>query len=91
MGSGLLMTGQEVGAAHGVAALTAIAADTSPPRAGIVTGSHDSLVAISIARRPAGPRCHPPPRMTRRALHRQGTATDPVGFPGATPRLRAGV
>ena len=47
MASGLLMTGHEIGAALGVAALTAIAGDLTT-QAGIVTGTHDAFLAIAI-------------------------------------------
>src|SRR5699024_5270450 len=44
MASGLLMTGHEIGAALGVAALTAVAGDLTT-RAGIVSGNHDAFLA----------------------------------------------
>jgi len=47
MASGLLMTGHEIGAALGVAALTAVAGDLST-RAGIVDGTQDAFVAVAI-------------------------------------------
>jgi EmrB/QacA subfamily drug resistance transporter len=47
MASGLLMTGHEIGAALGVAALTAVAGDLTT-RAGIVTGTHDAFLAVAI-------------------------------------------
>src|SRR3954453_3511973 len=47
MASGLLMTGHEIGAALGVAALTAVAGDLTT-RAGIITGTHDAFVAVAI-------------------------------------------
>ncbi|HEY0643618.1 MAG TPA: MFS transporter, partial [Nocardioides sp.] len=47
LASGLLMTGHEIGAALGVAALTAISGDLTT-RAGIVAGSHDAFLAIAI-------------------------------------------
>jgi MFS family permease len=47
MASGLLMTGHEIGAALGVAALTAIAGDLTT-RAGIVHGTQDAFLAIAI-------------------------------------------
>jgi MFS family permease len=45
--SGFLMTGHEIGAALGVAALTAVAGDLTT-RAGIVTGTHDAFLAVAI-------------------------------------------
>jgi MFS family permease len=47
LASGLLMTGHEIGAALGVATLTAIAGDLTT-QAGIVSGSHDAFLAIAI-------------------------------------------
>ncbi|WP_344771716.1 MFS transporter [Nocardioides panacisoli] len=47
MASGLLMTGHEIGAALGVAALTAIAGDLTT-QAGIVHGAQDAFLAIAI-------------------------------------------
>jgi EmrB/QacA subfamily drug resistance transporter len=47
LGSGVLMTGHEIGAALGVAVLTAIAGDLTT-RAGIVSGAPDAFVAIAI-------------------------------------------
>jgi MFS family permease len=47
MASGLLMTGHEIGAALGVAALTAIAGDLTT-QAGIVDGTQDAFLAISV-------------------------------------------
>jgi len=47
MASGLLMTGHEIGAALGVAALTAVAGDLTTP-AGIVSGAHDAFLAIAV-------------------------------------------
>jgi len=47
MASGLLMTGHEIGAALGVAALTAIAGDLTT-QAGIVSGSQDAFLAVAI-------------------------------------------
>ncbi len=47
MASGLLMTGHEIGAALGVATLTAIAGNLTT-QAGIVTGAHDAFLAIAI-------------------------------------------
>jgi EmrB/QacA subfamily drug resistance transporter len=47
LGSGLLMTGHEIGAALGVAALTAVAGDLTTP-AGIVGGSQDAFLAVAI-------------------------------------------
>jgi EmrB/QacA subfamily drug resistance transporter len=47
MASGLLMTGHEIGAALGVAALTAIAGDLTT-QAGIVNGTQDAFLAIAI-------------------------------------------
>ena len=47
MASGLLMTGHEIGAALGVAALTAIAGDLTT-QTGIVTGAQDAFIAIAI-------------------------------------------
>jgi MFS family permease len=47
MASGLLMTGHEVGAALGVAALTAVAGDLTT-RSGIITGTHDAFLAVAI-------------------------------------------
>jgi len=47
MASGLLMTGHEIGAALGVAALTAIAGDLTT-QAGIVTGAQDAFLAIAV-------------------------------------------
>lgn len=47
MASGLLMTGHEIGAALGVAALTAIAGDLTT-RAGIVDGTQDAFLAIAV-------------------------------------------
>lgn len=47
MASGLLMTGHEIGAALGVAALTAIAGDLTT-QAGIVAGTQDAFLAIAI-------------------------------------------
>ena len=47
MASGLLMTGHEVGAALGVAALTAVAGDLTT-QAGIVAGSQDAFLAVAI-------------------------------------------
>ena len=47
MASGLLMTGHEIGAALGVAALTAVAGDLTT-RSGIVTGTHDAFLAVAI-------------------------------------------
>jgi MFS family permease len=47
MASGLLMTGHEIGAALGVAALTAVAGDLTT-RAGIITGTHDAFLAVAI-------------------------------------------
>lgn len=44
LASGLLMTGHEIGAALGVAALTAVAGDLTT-RAGIVDGTHDAFIA----------------------------------------------
>ncbi|SFC93750.1 drug resistance transporter, EmrB/QacA subfamily [Nocardioides terrae] len=45
--SGLMMTGHEIGAALGVAALTAVAGDLTT-RAGIITGTHDAYLAVAI-------------------------------------------
>jgi EmrB/QacA subfamily drug resistance transporter len=47
MASGLMMTGHEIGAALGVAALTAVAGDLTT-RAGIVSGTHDAFLAVVI-------------------------------------------
>lgn len=47
LASGLLMTGHEIGAALGVAALTAIAGDLTT-RAGIVAGAQDAFLATAI-------------------------------------------
>jgi EmrB/QacA subfamily drug resistance transporter len=47
MASGLLMTGHEIGAALGVAALTAVAGDLTT-KAGIVSGSPEAFLAIAI-------------------------------------------
>jgi MFS family permease len=47
MASGLMMTGHEIGAALGVAALTAVAGDLTT-RAGIITGTHDAYLAVVI-------------------------------------------
>jgi len=47
LGSGLMMTGHEIGAALGVAALTAIAGDLTT-RTGIVDGSQDAFLAVAI-------------------------------------------
>lgn len=47
MASGLLMTGHEIGAALGVAGLTAIAG-TLTTQAGIVTGTPDAFLAIAV-------------------------------------------
>ncbi len=47
MASGLMMTGHEIGAALGVAALTAVAGDLTT-RAGIITGTHDAFWAVAI-------------------------------------------
>ncbi|HEU5037320.1 MAG TPA: MFS transporter, partial [Nocardioides sp.] len=47
MASGLMMTGHEIGAALGVAALTAIAGDLTTP-AGIITGTHDAFLAVAV-------------------------------------------
>jgi MFS family permease len=47
MASGLMMTGHEIGAALGVAALTAVAGDLTT-RAGIITGTHDAFLAVVI-------------------------------------------
>jgi EmrB/QacA subfamily drug resistance transporter len=47
MASGLLMTGHEIGAALGVAALTAVAGDLTT-QAGIVSGSQDAFLAVAI-------------------------------------------
>ena len=47
LASGLLMTGHEIGAALGVAALTAVAGDLTT-RAGIASGSQDAFLAIAI-------------------------------------------
>jgi Na+/melibiose symporter-like transporter len=47
MASGLLMTGHEIGAALGVAALTAVAGDLTT-QAGIVTGAQDAFLAVAI-------------------------------------------
>ena len=47
MASGLLMTGHEIGAALGVAALTAVAGDLTT-RAGIITGTQDAFLAVTI-------------------------------------------
>jgi EmrB/QacA subfamily drug resistance transporter len=47
MASGLLMTGHEIGAALGVAALTAIAGDLTT-QAGLVNGAQDAFIAIAI-------------------------------------------
>jgi EmrB/QacA subfamily drug resistance transporter len=47
MASGLLMTGHEIGAALGVAALTAIAGDLTT-QTGIVNGTQDAFLAIAI-------------------------------------------
>jgi hypothetical protein len=42
-----MMTGHEIGAALGVAALTAVAGDLTT-RAGIITGTHDAYLAVAI-------------------------------------------
>ena len=47
LASGLLMTGHEIGAALGVAALTAIGGDLTT-RVGIVDGSQDAFLAVAI-------------------------------------------
>jgi EmrB/QacA subfamily drug resistance transporter len=47
LASGLLMTGHEIGAALGVAALAAVAGDLTT-RAGIITGTQDAFVAVAI-------------------------------------------
>lgn len=47
LASGLLMTGHEIGAALGVAVLTAVAGDLTT-RAGIASGSQDAFLAIAI-------------------------------------------
>jgi EmrB/QacA subfamily drug resistance transporter len=47
MASGLLMTGHEIGAALGVAALTAVAGDLTT-QAGIVSGTQDAFLAVAI-------------------------------------------
>jgi EmrB/QacA subfamily drug resistance transporter len=47
MASGLMMTGHEIGAALGVAALTAVAGDLTT-RAGIIAGTHDAFLAVAI-------------------------------------------
>jgi len=47
LASGLLMTGHEIGAALGVAVLTAIGGDLTN-RAGIVSGSHDAFLAVAV-------------------------------------------
>jgi predicted MFS family arabinose efflux permease len=47
LASGLMMTGHEVGAALGVAVLTAIGGDLTT-RTGIVTGSHDAFLAVAV-------------------------------------------
>ncbi|GAA1931337.1 DHA2 family efflux MFS transporter permease subunit [Nocardioides marmoribigeumensis] len=47
MASGLMMTGHEIGAALGVAALTAVAGDLTT-RAGIINGTHDAYLAVAI-------------------------------------------
>lgn len=47
MASGLLMTGHEIGAALGVAALTAVAGDLTT-RTGIVTGVDDAFIAVAV-------------------------------------------
>ncbi len=47
LASGLMMTGHEIGAALGVAALTAAAGDITT-RAGIVAGSQDAFLAVAI-------------------------------------------
>jgi hypothetical protein len=47
LASGLLMTGHEIGAALGVAALTAIGGDLTT-RAGLVGGSQDAFLAVGI-------------------------------------------
>ncbi|MFP3712124.1 MFS transporter [Puerhibacterium sp. TATVAM-FAB25] len=47
MASGLLMTGHEIGAALGVAALTAVAGDLTTS-AGIVAGSQDAFITVAI-------------------------------------------
>lgn len=48
MASGLLMTGHEIGAALGVAALTAVTGNLTT-RAGIVAGGPDAFVAVAVA------------------------------------------
>lgn len=47
LASGLMMTGHEIGAALGVAALTAVAGDITT-RAGIVAGAHEAFLAIAV-------------------------------------------
>ncbi len=47
LGSGLLMTGHEIGAALGVAALTAIGGDLTT-RAGIIGGAQNAFLAVAI-------------------------------------------
>jgi EmrB/QacA subfamily drug resistance transporter len=47
LASGLMMTGHEIGAALGVAALTAVAGDITT-RAGIVAGTHDAFLAVAV-------------------------------------------
>ncbi|WP_416956310.1 MFS transporter [Nocardioides sp. T5] len=47
LASGLLMTGHEIGAALGVAALTAVAGDLTT-RAGITAGSQDAFLAVAV-------------------------------------------
>jgi hypothetical protein len=42
-----MMTGHEIGAALGVAALTAVAGDLTTA-AGITSGSHDAFLAVAI-------------------------------------------
>ncbi len=47
LASGLMMTGHEIGAALGVASLTAVAGDLTT-RAGITSGSQDAFLAVAI-------------------------------------------
>ena len=47
LASGLLMTGHEIGAALGVAALTAVAGDLTT-QAGLISGTHDAFWAVAI-------------------------------------------
>ena len=67
-----MMTGHEVGAALGVALVTAVAGDLTT-RAGLIAGHADAFVAVAVApARPAGPGRAGPRRAAHGAGHGHG-------------------